>query len=104
MGCRSATLRGRCRARVSLTGNLQPLGFEKNRGGQERTGTRVQWAIHIMVGRLILRQQESSSGAQIPFPNAASCNFPPWNHEKVATSIIPSSVVLRNYLAHHCRG
>jgi hypothetical protein len=41
---------------------------------------------------LILRQQESSWGTQIPFPNAASCNLPPWSHEKVATSIILSSV------------
>ena|ERR1700733_6594007 len=103
MGCRSATLRGRCRARVTRTGTFNPTLREKP--GRAGEGWNPRAVGHSQYEEwLILRQQESNSGAQIPFPNAASCNFPPWNHEKVATSIIPSSVVLRNYLGRHRKG
>ena len=76
MGCRSATLRGRCRARLSLTGTFNRTLRERPGRAGEGWNPRVAGHSHYE-GRLILRQQESSSGAQIPFPVAAACNLPP---------------------------
>src|ERR1700733_2302117 len=103
MGCRSATLRRRCRARGSLTGTFNPTLREKPGRAGEGCNPRAVGHSHYE-GKVDSEATGKQLGSADSLSECSRLQLPPWNHEKAATSIIPSSVVLRNYLAHHGKG